>query len=63
MNGTQVRERRQALGLTQKQLADMVGWSEEHVCRVERGKRPVVPILPLALEGIEAMHLRQEVVR
>jgi putative transcriptional regulator len=43
-----VRESRQALGLTQQELADAVGVSRQSVNSIEQGK--YIPSLPLALQ-------------
>lgn len=40
MEGTEIRERREKLGLTQKELADMIGSSRETVINYEKG-RPI----------------------
>lgn len=40
MEGTEIRERREKLGLTQKELADMVGASRETIINYEKG-RPI----------------------
>jgi DNA-binding XRE family transcriptional regulator len=40
MEGSQIRERREKLGLTQKELADMIGSSRETVINYEKG-RPI----------------------
>lgn len=40
MDGSQIRERREKLGLTQKELADMIGSSRETVINYEKG-RPI----------------------
>lgn len=43
-----VRESRQALGMTQQDLADAVGVSRQSINSIEQGK--YVPSLPLALQ-------------
>lgn len=43
-----VRETRQALGLTQQELADAVGVSRQSINSIEQGR--YVPSLPLALQ-------------
>src|SRR5262249_2881165 len=49
----ELKTRRLALGLTQEQLAVMLGIAANTVARWERGERGIPPILPLALETIE----------
>jgi transcriptional regulator with XRE-family HTH domain/regulation of enolase protein 1 (concanavalin A-like superfamily) len=49
-----IRERRQALALTQKELADKVGLSEHTVSSIERGERQVGKNLKAFLEALEA---------
>ncbi len=34
-----VKARRVALGMSQADLADLVGWDRSQVCRLERGRR------------------------
>lgn len=38
MNGTEIREKREKLGLTQKELADLIGASRETIINYEKGK-------------------------
>jgi transcriptional regulator with XRE-family HTH domain len=47
--GARIRERRQALGLTQAQLAATLGLSEQQLRRFERGSSRVSPRQLLAL--------------
>jgi transcriptional regulator with XRE-family HTH domain len=53
MNGDELRQRREALGMTQEQLAQALGVNTMTVSRWERGVRSVPPHLSLALEAIE----------
>ncbi len=55
-----LKRRRKRLGLTQTQLADILGVRRNTVTRWEVGILPVPPYLHLALAGIEATgaHLR-----
>lgn len=52
--GTFLRERRQTLGLTQHQLAERLGWQQERISTLERG-RYGIPSLPLLARLAEAL--------
>jgi transcriptional regulator with XRE-family HTH domain len=53
MNGDELRQRREGLGMTQEQLAKALGVNTMTVSRWERGVRSIPPHLTLALEAIE----------
>jgi transcriptional regulator with XRE-family HTH domain len=53
MKGDKLRERRQALGLTQQRLADRLGVSRNTVARWEREEMAIPGFLGLALKTIE----------
>ena len=53
MNGDELRQRREGLGMTQEQLANALGVNTMTVSRWERGVRSIPPHLTLALEAIE----------
>jgi transcriptional regulator with XRE-family HTH domain len=53
MTGKQLRERRKAMGLTQEQLADILGVSPNTIARWERGEMKIPSFLSLAIETIE----------
>lgn len=44
MIGKQIRNRRQAAGVTQKQFAIMSGFSQSYISELETGKKPNPPI-------------------
>jgi signal transduction histidine kinase/transcriptional regulator with XRE-family HTH domain len=54
--GETIRERRRALGLTQAQLAERLGWTQERVSVLETGKYGL-PSLPLLAHLSEALEL------
>jgi signal transduction histidine kinase/transcriptional regulator with XRE-family HTH domain len=54
--GSTIRERRQTLDLTQEQLADRLGWSQERISILERGKYGL-PSLPLLAHLSDALEL------
>jgi transcriptional regulator with XRE-family HTH domain len=53
MNGDELRQRREGLGMTQEQLARALGVNTMTISRWERGVRSIPPHLSLALEAIE----------
>ena len=56
MAGDELRKRREALGMTQEQLAGELGVAANTVARWERGERSIPPHLSLALKSIEQDH-------
>lgn len=54
MNPDELKTRRETLGMTQAQLAEALGVDVMTVSRWERGARPLSPLLPLALKGLES---------
>ena len=52
MTPEELREWRTSRGLTQKQLAELLGVKQSSVSRWEDGKRKIPPFLKLALEKI-----------
>lgn len=54
MDGKELRERREALEMTQEQLATALGVKANTVARWERGERGIPPHLPLALKTVES---------
>lgn len=54
MNGDELKQRREALEMTQEQLANQLGVNVMTVSRWERGLRTIPPHLSLALEAIES---------
>lgn len=52
MNGTELREKRKALGYTQEELATVLGVSANTVARWERDEVAFPPFLELALKAI-----------
>lgn len=53
MTSEELRRRREALGLTQRALAERLGVREETVNRWERGRVPIPRTVDLALVTIE----------
>lgn len=45
---------RQSLGLTQAQLAEVLGYSRTHITRIEKGHLEVMPVAALAMRGLLA---------
>lgn len=56
MEGEKLKERRDALGLTQAQLAEILGVKPNTVARWERGLLPVPRTVELAMETVERMY-------
>lgn len=54
MNGDELKTRREALEMTQEQLANALSVHVMTVSRWERGERAIPPHLPLALKTVEA---------
>lgn len=52
MDKTELKERREALGMTQVSLAARLGVAPSTVARWEQGVVPIPPYLGLALQGI-----------
>ena len=59
MKPEDLRRRREALGLSQEQLARVLQVSAMTVSRWERGVNPIPPLLPLALEALEARRRKE----
>lgn len=61
MNGDELRERRKRLGLTQEELAHLLGVTRQSVFQWERGRNLRRPqMLALALEAIETRMIRSD---
>lgn len=60
MISEELKQRREALGLTQEQLSEILGVDIVTISRWERGTRSIPPHLPLALEAIERQHKEQK---
>jgi transcriptional regulator with XRE-family HTH domain len=52
MNGKELKQKREALGMTQMELARVLGVDVSTVSRWERGIRSIPAHLPLALETL-----------
>jgi transcriptional regulator with XRE-family HTH domain len=59
MNNEELKQRREALGLTQEQLAEIFGVDIMTISRWERGARSIPPHLTLALDAIEERHKKR----
>jgi DNA-binding transcriptional regulator YiaG len=53
MTGEELKEWRKKWGLSQNELARMLGTYQVTVCRWEKGARSIPLLLPLALEALE----------
>lgn len=58
MKPEELKRRREALGLTQEQLARALDVAVMTISRWERGVNPIPHYIGLALEAIEARHRR-----
>lgn len=56
--GMNIREKRRALDMTQKELAEKVKVDQSMICQIERGTK--APSLPLSIEIAEALKCRIE---
>ena len=56
--GSNIKERRLALGMTQRELAEMVGVDQSMICQIERGSK--TPTLPLGRDISEALQCHLE---
>jgi transcriptional regulator with XRE-family HTH domain len=56
MEGEKLKEKRNALGLTQAQLAEILDVKPNTVARWERGLLPVPCTVELAMETVERMY-------
>ena len=56
MEGIELRERREALGMTQERLAAALNVAANTVARWERDERAIPPHLSLALDTVERGH-------
>jgi len=54
MNKEELTQRRIALGLSQKELAELLGVSRALACHWEKGERPLRKMLFMSLEVLEA---------
>jgi transcriptional regulator with XRE-family HTH domain len=54
MNGQELKQRRNKLGLTRSQLASLLGVSEDAVYRWETNRLPILPNRKADFEKIEA---------
>lgn len=59
MDGDELRKRREALSMTQEQLAAALGVASNTVARWERGERSIPPHLSLALKTVEQEHKKK----
>lgn len=56
--GTNIKEKRLELGMTQKELAERVSVDQSMICQIERGTK--APSLPLGIEIAAALKCRIE---
>jgi transcriptional regulator with XRE-family HTH domain len=59
MDGAELKKRREALEMTQEELAKELGVDSMTVSRWERGTRSIPSLLPLALETVERKHTKK----
>jgi len=59
MEREELKERRTALGLTQAELADILGVKPNTVARWERGLLPVPRMVELAMQTVERMYKKR----
>jgi transcriptional regulator with XRE-family HTH domain len=55
MTGKELRQRREAMGLTQRQLAERLGITSTSVARMERGEQKIMPVTTLAVKYLLIM--------
>lgn len=60
MNPDELKSRREALGMTQEQLARELSVDVMTISRWERGTRSIPVLLPLALETVERRHKKAQ---
>lgn len=56
MTSMELRSAREALGMTQPQLAQALGYSRTHVVRLETGALPITTVLAWAIIGLQSQH-------
>lgn len=50
MTGAELRRARERLGLTQREMAEAIGWQRNSIARCERGERPISRVTELAVK-------------
>lgn len=55
MTAAEFRAIREKLGLTQAQLAAVLGVRQEHISRCQTGKEPISPLIALAMRAIDKL--------
>jgi transcriptional regulator with XRE-family HTH domain len=57
MESKELKQRRERLGMTQAELADILGVAENTVWRYEKGATSIPKHMTLTLEALEARHI------
>ncbi|HEX8286788.1 MAG TPA: helix-turn-helix domain-containing protein [Pyrinomonadaceae bacterium] len=57
MESKELKQRRERLGMTQAELADVLGVAENTVWRYEKGATSIPKHMSLTLEALEARHI------
>lgn len=57
MNGPELKQRREELGLTQTTFADVIGITANTISRYERGSLQVPKWMELAIQTLEQKHI------
>ena len=59
MNKEQLKTRRERLGLTQSELADILGFASNTISGYETGRLEIPKFLDLVLEALEARKIKE----
>jgi transcriptional regulator with XRE-family HTH domain len=59
MTGRELRRIREAMGLTQRQLAERLGMTSTSVARMERGEQKIMQVTTLAVKYLQVMEFKK----
>lgn len=59
MTGSELRRNREAMGLTQRELADKLGMTSTSVARMERGEQKIMRVTTLAVQYLQVVEFKK----